>query len=77
MSKLSAKRVSFVALPFNRAFAPGTELLEGRLIGEKVMTNKRIHVSAIVLLIAAIIIDMNNNALCPGHATAPAAWVPS
>jgi len=31
----------------------------------KVMTNKRIHVSAIVLLIAAIIIDMNNNGLCP------------
>lgn len=41
------------------------------------MTNKRIHVSAIVLLIAAIIIDMNNNGLCPGHAPAPAAWVPS
>lgn len=31
----------------------------------KVMTNKRIHVSAIVLLIAAIIIDMHNNGLCP------------
>lgn len=29
------------------------------------MTNKRIHVSAIVLLIAAIIIDMHNNGLCP------------
>lgn len=31
----------------------------------KVMTNKRIHVSAIVLFIAAIIIDMHNNGLCP------------
>lgn len=51
------------------------QLLEARLIREKVMTNKRIHVSAIVLLIAAIIIDVNNNGLCPGHA--PAAWVPT
>lgn len=35
------------------------------------MTNKRIHVSAIVLLIAAIIIDMHNNGLCPLAAPVP------
>lgn len=39
---------------------PGTALQY-----RKVMTNKRIHVSAIVLFIAAIIIDMHNNGLCP------------
>lgn len=63
MSESLPKRGAVLAGPAG----PCKERTERR----KVMTNKRIHVSAIVLLIAAIIIDMHNNGLCPLSAPVP------